>query len=98
MSKPEWGAKHHCERCDTRFYDLQRNPVICPNCQEPILAEMRPAIDIESIVADDEPGNTVGIDLGGLKTDDDTVLEDSEDVLDAGEEVSLDDISTDDID
>jgi len=97
MSKPEWGAKHRCDKCDTRFYDLQRSPVICPNCQEPIVAEMRPAIDLESIVVEDETETNVDIGID-LNTDDgDGVLEDSEDALDAGEEVSLDDISTDDI-
>lgn len=32
MSKPEWGAKHLCQSCGTKFYDLQRSPVTCPSC------------------------------------------------------------------
>ncbi|MDX1574804.1 MAG: TIGR02300 family protein [Kiloniellales bacterium] len=32
MSKPEWGTKHLCHSCGTKFYDLQRSPVICPSC------------------------------------------------------------------
>ncbi len=32
MAKPEWGAKHICHSCGTRYYDLQSSPVICPKC------------------------------------------------------------------
>ena len=32
MAKPEWGAKRICNSCGTRFYDLMRDPIVCPNC------------------------------------------------------------------
>lgn len=32
MANPEWGAKRICHSCGTRYYDMQRNPVICPKC------------------------------------------------------------------
>jgi uncharacterized protein (TIGR02300 family) len=32
MPKPEWGAKRTCPNCETRFYDLQREPILCPEC------------------------------------------------------------------
>ena len=32
MPKAEWGAKRTCPNCETRFYDLQRAPVLCPEC------------------------------------------------------------------
>ena len=32
MSKPEFGAKHTCEACAERFYDLNRSPAICFKC------------------------------------------------------------------
>ena len=32
MVKPEWGAKHGCPKCGTRFYDLGKDdPVTCVN-------------------------------------------------------------------
>ena len=43
MVKPEWGAKHGCPKCGTRFYDLGKdNPVTCVECgyawqPEPVL-------------------------------------------------------------
>lgn len=30
--KPELGNKHHCQQCGTKFFDLNRSPVVCPKC------------------------------------------------------------------
>jgi uncharacterized protein (TIGR02300 family) len=32
VAKPEWGTKRICASCGARFYDLRRNPIICPKC------------------------------------------------------------------
>ncbi len=32
MSKPEWGSKHSCKNCGAKYYDLRRNPIVCPKC------------------------------------------------------------------
>lgn len=32
MAKPEWGTKRTCFGCGARFYDLLRDPIICPVC------------------------------------------------------------------
>ncbi len=32
MVKPELGTKRVCVSCSTRFYDLSRNPAVCPKC------------------------------------------------------------------
>ena len=41
MSRVEWGKKVVCSNCETKFYDLNRKPAVCPNCGteyiEPIL-------------------------------------------------------------
>lgn len=33
MSKPEWGIKRVCQNCTTRFYDMRRQPIVCPKCE-----------------------------------------------------------------
>ena len=33
MANPEWGTKRICQNCGTKFYDLQREPIVCPKCQ-----------------------------------------------------------------
>jgi uncharacterized protein (TIGR02300 family) len=30
--KPEWGVKRTCNSCGAKFYDLRRDPIICPKC------------------------------------------------------------------
>jgi uncharacterized protein (TIGR02300 family) len=32
VAKPELGTKRVCPSCATKYYDLQRNPITCPNC------------------------------------------------------------------
>jgi len=30
--KAAWGAKRTCHGCAARFYDLNKNPIVCPKC------------------------------------------------------------------
>ena len=32
MAKPELGAKRQCQNCGTKFFDMSRDPIICPKC------------------------------------------------------------------
>ena len=54
MAKPEWGAKRICPSCGARYYDLMREPVMCPKCDTPFDPEAflksrraRPAAPVE---------------------------------------------------
>ena len=54
MAKSEWGTKRICPSCGTRYYDLLREPVICPKCDTPYDPEAflrsrraRPAAPVE---------------------------------------------------
>ena len=64
MAKPEWGTKRICPSCGTRYYDMTRDPVVCPKCATPFDPEAflksrrtRPAAPVEKavepVVADD---------------------------------------------
>jgi uncharacterized protein (TIGR02300 family) len=33
MHKPEWGIKRICQNCGAKFYDLRREPIVCPKCR-----------------------------------------------------------------
>jgi uncharacterized protein (TIGR02300 family) len=35
VAKPEWGVKRICPNCGTRYYDLRKDPPICPSCATP---------------------------------------------------------------
>jgi uncharacterized protein (TIGR02300 family) len=32
VSKPELGVKRLCANCSAKFYDLHRDPIVCPKC------------------------------------------------------------------
>ena len=32
MPKADWGTKRLCQGCGARFYDLMRDPIVCPKC------------------------------------------------------------------
>ena len=35
VAKKELGSKWTCENCESRFFDLNRDPIICPRCKTP---------------------------------------------------------------
>ena len=32
MAKPEWGVKRICPNCGARYYDMRKEPPVCPTC------------------------------------------------------------------
>ena len=32
MAKPELGTKRQCQNCSAKFFDLNKDPIICPKC------------------------------------------------------------------
>ncbi len=32
MAKPEFGTKRLCAHCSVKFYDLNKDPIVCPKC------------------------------------------------------------------
>jgi uncharacterized protein (TIGR02300 family) len=32
LAKAEWGSKRVCPSCATRYYDMKKNPPVCPSC------------------------------------------------------------------
>ncbi|WP_421891169.1 TIGR02300 family protein [Niveispirillum sp.] len=32
MAKPEWGIKRICPNCGGRYYDMKKDPPVCPSC------------------------------------------------------------------
>ncbi|HEX4848239.1 MAG TPA: FYDLN acid domain-containing protein [Novosphingobium sp.] len=101
MVKAEWGTKHGCPKCGTRFYDLGKDdPVTCIECgyawhPEPVLKSKQP-IPYEEIqkekveeVADVDLADTdLDIDEDGDSPDNDVDLGGDDDLgvgLDDGE-------------
>lgn len=32
VAKPELGSKRQCQNCGAKFYDLNKDPILCPKC------------------------------------------------------------------
>ncbi len=98
MPKDEWGVKRLCPHCNSRFYDLRRDPMTCPECGHGFSAESLLANRGRVMIA--EKAAAKDLDLDDLTDDtdlesegndaelDDDLLEDDED-----DNVSLDEIA-----
>ncbi|MCK5576526.1 MAG: TIGR02300 family protein [Sphingomonadales bacterium] len=86
MYKPEWGTKHTCPKCSTRFYDLGNDePAVCIECgtewvPEPILKTKQPiviaAVKKEEPAKDAEAETEDDVDVEDDDDEDDSVLAD----------------------
>lgn len=58
MAKPELGTKRLCPSCGTKYYDLGRSPITCPNCgtifEVAVVRERAPRPAPAAAVVDDE--------------------------------------------
>jgi uncharacterized protein (TIGR02300 family) len=54
MAKPEMGLKRVCVACGTKFYDLTRQPAVCPKCATEQPAEQPRLRRGASAVADEK--------------------------------------------
>ncbi len=99
MAKPELGVKRICLSCSAKFYDLDKNPILCPSCG----AEFDPESAMKlkrgrtAPANDDKPAKEAkpaekteeGDDLEvDLDDDDEDVLEDTSD-LDDDDDVAV---------
>ena len=39
MSKEKWGEKRTCLQCGEHFYDLKKDPMVCPHCGQTVSAD-----------------------------------------------------------
>ncbi|MFZ1661306.1 MAG: TIGR02300 family protein [Paracoccaceae bacterium] len=100
MPKDEWGVKRLCPHCASRFYDLRRDPMTCPECGHSFSTESLVATRGRTLIAEKVAVKEADLDLEDLAEDtdldeeaadvdlDDDLLEDDED-----DNVSLDEIA-----
>ena len=99
VAKPEWGTKRVCQSCSAKYYDLCRDPIICPKCgvtfdPETMLRSRRPrpaaakpakAVESEAPKADDDD-----IEVEEVVAADDDDEESIEDASELGEDEVID--------
>ena len=44
MAKPELGAKRQCQNCGAKFFDLNKDPIVCPKCGTVFQGAARPRV------------------------------------------------------
>lgn len=100
MPKDEWGVKRLCPHCASKFYDLQRDPMTCPECSHTFTAESLVSGRGRTLIAEKAVVKERDLDIDDLAEDteleeegadvelDDDLLEDDED-----ENVPLDEIA-----
>ena len=42
MAKPDLGTKRLCANCAAKFYDLDRDPIVCPKCETVFVVPVTP--------------------------------------------------------
>ena len=91
MAKPEWGIKRVCYGCGAKFYDLDKEEIICPACGELYdpeavhgnrrekLGEEPEAPTTEAAKSDDDLDVDVEVEDVDIDADDDTLLVEDDD-------------------
>ncbi len=68
MAKPELGNKHQCQNCGAKFFDLNKNPIVCPKCGTIFQgAPVSRAAQRAAAVEDEEVDPVVGAELVSLE-------------------------------
>ena len=67
MAKSELGAKRQCQNCGAKFFDLNKDPIVCPKCGTVFLGAVRveraaPKPEVE----EEEAAPAAGVELVSL--------------------------------
>ncbi|MDD3371626.1 MAG: TIGR02300 family protein [Alphaproteobacteria bacterium] len=88
MSKTEWGTKRVCPNCGKLYYDMKKNPPVCPACKTPFDAETlmrsRRGRSAEKKAATKDVAQDVIDDIPVAASAEDSVIEDAEELGDEG--------------
>ena len=99
MSKPEWGIKRVCPSCSIKYYDFNKNPIICPKCEfefDPdLLLKSRKGRSIASKVEENKISNdlkeeneTLNDDINSIENDQEILEIDDETVMEEGNDLN----------
>ena len=99
MAKPELGTKRQCQNCGTKFFDLNKDPIVCPKCgtvfqgAAPVRAAAKPKEEEAELAA--APAGVATVSLDEVEAGEEKVAEPALDEVDAGEEKVADDDGAD---
>lgn len=93
-TKDARGTKRTCQECGARFYDLNREEIICPICgSEYEIAHAAP----EEVIEDEKLKDTAKVPTAADADEDDTVAEEDEaaEIADIGDDDEIEDTDDD---
>jgi uncharacterized protein (TIGR02300 family) len=96
VARPELGTKRQCQTCGAKFYDMSKDPILCPKCGTVFQAVMlRAPVAAKAREADEEVEvETAAVELVSL--DEVAAGEDAKEVV-ADDDIDIgDDIAADD--
>ena len=97
MVKPELGTKRSCPSCQTRFYDLGKEEIVCPNCgvtfvpEQLLPSKADHAVPKARVVAEPVAVAEPEAEVDDLKVDGDLGEEDIGDVEDVADDTEITD-------
>ena len=98
MSNEEWGIKRVCPSCSIKYYDFNKDPVICPKCQfefDPdLLLKSRKGRSIASKTEDNIPSSNIKKEEETLEEDINS-LENDQEILEIDDESEIEDDNID---
>lgn len=96
MAKPELGQKHSCVSCGARFFDLGKEPAVCPKCgaeqpaEQPRLKRTVPLPEEQKkTVKPEMDGDDLDVEVPD-SDDDEDILDDSDDMDDDSDVIDAD--------
>ncbi|MCC0063020.1 MAG: TIGR02300 family protein [Defluviimonas sp.] len=77
MPKDDWGVKRLCPHCSSRFYDLGRDPMTCPECGHGFTAESLIAGRARTLISEKTAAKEQDLDVDDISEEED--IDDSDD-------------------
>ena len=107
MAKPELGTKRLCGNCAAKFYDLGKDPIVCPKCHTvlqlaAITSRSRPeparaqAVAEEVVVPETQEAEFVSLEEADAEVEGGKKVPEGEVVDGADEEIEIEDEQLDD--
>jgi uncharacterized protein (TIGR02300 family) len=88
VAKPELGNKRTCQNCGIKFFDLNKNPVVCPKCGTLQHVAARATRVAPAAAEEEEPETGVELvsldDVEAAEPKPETVAEDDVEIEDEG--------------
>ena len=93
MAKPELGMKRQCQNCGAKFFDLNRDPIVCPKCGTTFQAVALSRAPARAAAADEDAEvDTGSVELVSLE---DAVAENEKVAAVADDEIEIEDDAAD---